>query len=371
MQRVALITNVLSHYRIPCFQALSEQLSGQICYFILSQDMKHRRYVMANEEPSFDYQFLRGIKWHNLPNDDRHFNNILPILRYKPEVLILGGWDEPTYLLLWLWGVMRGKKIFFWIESTKNEGNRTGIKERLKKLLLKYAAGCIVPGQRAMEYCQALGVSPDRIHIAPNAINRDFFQKQAITLLPKRDILKNKFMMDTSITILFVGRLVECFKNLTTLFQAVARLQHLPIKMIIVGDGLDRPNYEKQVRETDISNVHFVGTLNHLELSEYYMAADILVLPSQSETWGFVLNEGMEFGLPLIVSDAVGAAPDLVHDGENGFIVPVKDIERLAARIRQLVTDQNLRNAMGDKSREIIQHFSPERWAQGVADAIE
>jgi glycosyltransferase involved in cell wall biosynthesis len=372
LPRVALITNLLSHYRIPCFQRLSQALAGRIVFFTLAQDMLHRRYVLADEPRDLPVVRLGGWQWHRPPFDDRHVNNVLPVLKTNPKVLILSGWDEPTYLLLWAWGVLTRKRILFWIESTTHDGPRTGLKETVKRRLLKHASGCVVPGQRAREYCRALGVPEEHIFIAPNAINQDYFRSAAVRLLPQRAQLRERLNIKNEVVILYVGRLVEFYKNLSTLFRSYALLakQGTPTLLVIVGDGPDRSVYEALAQNLNIRNVRFVGLLAHDALCEYYSAADILVLPSASETWGFVLNEGMEFGLPLVVSEAVGAGPDLVREGENGYVVPVGSVDLLAVRLRQLVEDANLRERMGTRSRQLVQDFSPANWADGMANAI-
>jgi glycosyltransferase involved in cell wall biosynthesis len=87
------------------------------------------------------------------------------------------------------------------------------------------------------------------------------------------------------------------------------------------------------------------------------------VLPSRlHETWGLVVNEAMNFALPVVVSDKVGCAPDLVQDGENGFVVAAGQAEALAAAVRKLVESPDLRRTMGGRSRERI-----DRWHYGLA----
>ncbi len=76
----------------------------------------------------------------------------------------------------------------------------------------------------------------------------------------------------------------------------------------------------------------------------------------------------MEFGLPLVVSDAVGAGPDLVRD--NGFIVPAGDVAALAEALERLAADEDLRRRMGRSSRVLIEKYSPERWVRGVLRAV-
>ena len=123
--------------------------------------------------------------------------------------------------------------------------------------------------------------------------------------------------------------------------------------------------------EQGLKRVRFLGTLEQDALCKVYAAADVLVLPSRSEAWGLVLNEGMEFGLPVIASDSVGAVPDLLPEEENGFIVPVGDVKALGSALGRLMEDEALRRRMSEASRRIIEGFTPERWAKGVLRAVD
>jgi glycosyltransferase involved in cell wall biosynthesis len=344
-------------------------------FFFLTENMSHRGYVVSKGGDNLPATWLKGWKWHRPPNDDRHLNNITQIVKGKYDLIVMGGWDEPTYLLLWLWAIASRKKVLFWIESTAYDaynGPHRKIKEYYKRLVLKKAAGCSVPGKRAFEYCSSLGMPKSRIFLAPNATDRTYFSGQADRLRPHRNQIRGKLGVE-GVTLLFVGRLVEAHKNVATLIRACEKLAlggH-PVNLMVIGNGPDRTRYESIVAERRMSRVFFLGELNHDQLCEVYTAADILVLPSSSEAWGFVLNEGMEFGLPLVVSEAVGAGPDLVHPGENGFVFPVGDSERLAEILELLIRDEELRKRMGQASTRIIQDFTPEAWATGVVKAIE
>jgi glycosyltransferase involved in cell wall biosynthesis len=375
MPHVAFVTNVLAHYRVPCFGSLAEKLRGQISFFFLTENMSHRTYVISKDSDNLPATWLKGWNWHRPPNDDRHLNDIRPIIRGNYDVIVLGAWDEPSYFVLWVWAVASGKKVLFWIESTAYDtynGPRRKVKEYCKRLLLKNAAGCSVPGRRAFEYCSVLGMPESRIFVAPNATDRAYFSRQADRLHPNRNEIRERLGAE-GVTLLFVGRLVEAHKNVSTLINAFGKLslRGEPISLMIVGNGPDRTKYESMVAKHRMPRVFFLGELNHDQLCEVYTAADILVLPSSSEAWGFVLNEGMEFGLPLVVSEAVGAGPDLVHPGENGFVFPVGDSDALASYLEILVRDESLRKRMGQASRRIIENFTPEAWAQGVVKAIE
>lgn len=369
--RVALVTNVLAHYRVPCFEALAALLPGQIDFFLLAQDMPHRYYVLATDRAALRLKVLDGISWTRPPFDDLHLNDPRPVLR-NYDLVILSGWAEPSYLLLWM--LLRGlnRRIGFWIESTLNDASRSSWKELPKRWMLAPARGVIATGTSAADYCAWLGMPRERIFIAPNAVNVKFFQTQERLLVPQRERLRTELNL-TGVVILFVGRMVEFYKRVSVLLRAQQKLEeeHLPAELVLVGEGPDRAEYERLCRELNLQHVRFVNFLEHTELSTYYAAADVLVLPSRSETWGLVINEAMEFGLPIVTTTAVGASPDLVPNNENGRVVPPDDVDALAGALTELVRDADLRRHMGERSREIITRYTPEAWAEGFARGLE
>jgi len=100
------------------------------------------------------------------------------------------------------------------------------------------------------------------------------------------------------------------------------------------------------------------------------IAADVFALLSLHETWGVVVNEAAASGLPLVVSDRVGAAYDLVRDGQNGFIVPGGDVEAAAVALKRLADDPELRRRAGDRSREIVAGWSYEPSVESFVAAV-
>ena len=119
-----------------------------------------------------------------------------------------------------------------------------------------------------------------------------------------------------------------------------------------------------------------LGALGARELRGLYAAADAVVLPSIrtatfTEPWGFVVNEAMHQGTPAIASDAVGAvAGGLVRDGRNGLVVPAGDSAALAARLRALAENPDLRRRLGAAAHEDVAPYTPEAWVRGVQAAL-
>src|SRR5208283_2452823 len=113
------------------------------------------------------------------------------------------------------------------------------------------------------------------------------------------------------------------------------------------GDGEERTNLEHRARALKWDSIRFIGFRNQSELPALYDLSDVFVLPSEHEPWGLVINEVMNAGKPVVVSDRVGAGPDLVEDGVNGFVFPARDVAALANRLQRMIDNPEDRAAMG------------------------
>jgi GxxExxY protein len=129
--------------------------------------------------------------------------------------------------------------------------------------------------------------------------------------------------------------------------------------LVFVGEGPLRKEIETYIKEKNLKNVFITGFISQAEIPKYYAIADIFVLPSGvGETWGLVVNEAMNFGLPVIVSDLVGCGKDLVKHGENGYIFKFGDIDELTNYLRDLIIDENKRIKFIQKSFAIVIRYS-------------
>ena len=141
--------------------------------------------------------------------------------------------------------------------------------------------------------------------------------------------------------------------------------------LLFVGDGEERSALEQRARETGWESIRFLGFKNQTDLPPLFDLCDVFVLPSAAEQWGLIVNEVMNAAKPIIVTDEVGAAPDLVRDGENGYVVPVGDIGVLAKRLQDVVGDPGTARRMGERSLEIIQGWGFKEDVAGLRQALE
>lgn len=177
------------------------------------------------------------------------------------------------------------------------------------------------------------------------------FKPQRIGIREDLGIKENDFV------ILYVGRLSTEKAPLICL-DAYRRLDNKNKKLFVVGDGPMRKEFEEYIRNFNIKNVKLTGFQSRKNLPDFYTVADVLVLPSFRETWGIVINEAMCFGLPIITSDKIGAAVDLVREDYNGFIFPSGDAEKLSICIEKLINlTSTEREVFGRRSFEIVNQW--------------
>jgi glycosyltransferase involved in cell wall biosynthesis len=153
------------------------------------------------------------------------------------------------------------------------------------------------------------------------------------------------------------GRLVP-IKGFDLLLQALpAILDALPAsRLLLVGDGPDRPLLEAQARALGVADrVQLVGV--HAQVAPFLAAADLLVAPSRNEGLGKALVEAMALGCP-VVATRVGGIPTVVADGETGRLVPPEDPGALAQAVAELLGDPGLRQTMGEAGRRRAEQFS-------------
>ena len=140
--------------------------------------------------------------------------------------------------------------------------------------------------------------------------------------------------------------------------------------LMFIGDGSQRKALENAPGPRHWSSIKFLGFRNQTELPGYYDLGDVLVLPSAFEPWGLVINEVMNAGRAVVVSDQVGCGPDLVRPGENGAVFPAGDIVRLRQALVDLTGDLRECRAMGEKSLEIIKTWGLEEDIAGLKQAL-
>jgi glycosyltransferase involved in cell wall biosynthesis len=225
-----------------------------------------------------------------------------------------------------------------------------------------------VIGVAARRHLERFGVEPARMFSSPYCI--DTASLEAQVQLNERSASRERLgVAPDSIVILFSGKLIPR-KAPLLLAEAVLGLSDDTV-LLYVGDGPLRPEIERRLRPRLGKRLVTPGFVNQSVLGAFYAAADLFVLPSAYETWGLVVNEAQQFALPVVVSDRVGCRHDLVVEGETGFVFPFGDVKALAARLRQLLGNRDLRESMGTAGRHrVLARYTVEAAVGGIAIAM-
>jgi len=266
-----------------------------------------------------------------------------------------------------------GAELLVRDEQTLLHG-RPAPKRALKAVALRalYAQSSgLYIGEQSRRYFRRYGMPEERLFPARYCVDNRYWRGQARDLAPQRAALRARFgVAGDAPVVLFSGKLIEK-KQPLMLIEAFARLRaRHDCALLIAGDGPLRPEAEALAARLGLADVRFAGFLNQSELPMAYAAADVFVLPSKlHETWGLVVNEAMNFGLPVVLSDKVGCAEDLVPGDRNGFTFGHRSVTQLASALEALVADEALRRRLGEQGRAHIERYSIEACADGIVAA--
>lgn len=261
----------------------------------------------------------------------------------------------------------------------ESSGLETGLAKRVSdcvvKRLFQVIDGFLYVGTQNRQFYSDRGVRDAQLFPMPYAVNNSHFQNAIRRATSSRDELRQSLnIVGDAPVILFAGKLVSRKKPLDLLMAYERTVRPFAPGsepyLVFVGEGEERCHLERRVIELQLSRVRFTGFINQAEMPRYYGLCDVFALPSQHEPWGLAVNEAMNAAKPIIVSDQVGCARDLVRAGQNGFIVPAGDIDGLASVLLRLAHDGALRAAMGRQSLRIISEFSFEQDLQGLKQAL-
>lgn len=279
--------------------------------------------------------------------------------RERFDVLVIGGWSLMATQLAIVWARLH-RTPYLLISENHFREPRGAIVRALKSGVLPRivapAAGHLVTGSLASEHQLHYGAKPGSITIFPNTVDVEAFGRRADELRLRRDELRRGLgISEDAVVLTQVSRLIPV-KGPDEALEAYARARSLtqrPLHLVLVGSGPLREELEARAAELELP-VTFTGWLSGDPLIEIYALTDIFLLLSRRETWGIVVNEAAACGLPLVLTDRVGAAQDLLKPGENGALVPSGDIDEQAQALAQLADGAELRERYGLRSRELI-----------------
>jgi len=265
------------------------------------------------------------------------------------------GYGRAAYILMLLWCRLKGIKVLMFAESWY-PGNL--ILDKLKGIFIKQTTDiCFVSGKRAKEhFIKRLNYSENKIIEGYSTVDNDHFSSgKAEKATPPQLLCVARFAPEKNLELL-----IKAFKS--------SKLSE-KWELRIVGGG---PLKNKLQEMSEGANINLTDWLSYEQLPDLYSSASCFILPSIFEPWGLVVNEAMAAGLPVILSDRVGAYPDLLKKNENGWLFDAENKDELTGIFDSLLemSEKELKE-MGMKSKNIIAGFTPKIWAQKVLDFMK
>lgn len=327
----------------------------------------------------YDYQFLDC--WGS-----KQWKNVLqqPIAKNITKVLERGNFDA-VWVHGWAWFcslqvIFTAKKLNIPVllrgESNGLQETNQLLKKNVKRIFLNFLfeeiSAFLYVGNLNRQFYRNYGINELNLFAVPYAVNNNFFESQAKLAKTDRENLKRSLNLESNRPIiLFAAKLIDVKRphDLLSAYRLLSPdgIQEPEAYLLFVGDGALKASLENIANETGWQSIRFVGFKNQSEMPAMYDLCDIFVLPSSFEPWGLAINEVMNAGKAIVISDQVGCASDLVLDGQNGAIFPVGDVVALAESMRWAIANSVV---AGDRSREIIKKWSFQEDIEGIKQAL-
>ena len=320
----------------------------------------------------YKYRFLKNNSWK--PSMYNGFFGIInlelfSILRKKKRggILIISGWRYFSSIYAILLGKLFGLKVCIRCDASLNQEILQGkLKLKLKKVvfwcLFKVSNKFLYIGEQNKLFYKFYGVREKDLIYTPFAVENKRFQKDYETHIKNKALIRTELQIpENKKVILYSGKYIYTKRPLDLLNAALTCKSQKDIFLIFMGEGELRLEMESFVQKNNMKNVLLTGFINQTELYKYFIAADLFVMCSGKEPWGLVVNEALNFGLPVIASDLAGAHADLVDPAVNGYVYPGGDIKALAACIDKIVCGDLPLEIAKNRSLQIIKEFSNEK----------
>jgi glycosyltransferase involved in cell wall biosynthesis len=337
--RVAVVSPEPTPYRSPLFDRLAQRREIDLTVIYAARTVVGRTWEI---QPHHRAVFLSGPRFPGLRHVLRHdypltFGIGRALREARPDVVVVSGWSVFAEQVALAWCRVRSVPYILLVESHDlgpRAGWRRAVKRAVVPRIVRGAASVLVVGSAARDSVVARGAVPERVRIFANTID--------------------------------VPRWIERAERLE-------RAPHDGVVVLSVGRDVPEKGFDvlrAACGKAAVNLAIIAGGHSESELAQAYVDADIFALLSRHETWGVVVTEAAASGLPLVLSDRVGAAYDLLRDGENGFLVPADDVAAAARALRTLADDPDLRRRMGDGSRELARGWGYEPSVENFVAAV-
>jgi len=382
---LGIITTHPIQYQVPWFRALSAHPDIELTVFFCSRHGLRRSYDEGfGKEFSWDIPLLEGYRYVFLnnvsgrPSVSSFWGLNTPgvghrIARANLDALVVTGWHSLAYWQAILSAIRLSLPLVLRTEFRGVPDPRwpwNCVKRTVLSELFRRTSAFLTIGTANREAYLRYGACSDRLFHVPYSVDNDRFARESEQARRDRSKLRRAWGLDPeAFVFIYSGKLIEKKRPLD-LLRAFADVKISRCQLLIVGDGPLRDVCQEQAAVYG-NRVVFAGFVNQSHMPVAYALADCLVLPSDwLETWGLSVNEAMACSLPAIVSDRVGCAPDLIRNGQTGYVFSFGNAEELSSLMCGMAEDRQNAAHMGEQARRHIQQFSVGKAVDGTIRAL-
>jgi len=334
----------------------------------------------------WDIPLLDGYPWVSLRNRSRapgpgsFFGLFNPgiwglISRGKFDAVVLyTGYICATFWVALAAAKWKRARVLFGTDAhdlTARDGKRwkSRVKRWLWPGLFRLADVVIIVSSGGAALMRSLGIPEDRIMVVPFCVDNDWWMERSDRV--DRAGVRARWDIPQDVAVVLFCAKLQPWKRPQDVLRAFAKARSADAYLVFAGDGTLRPALESEAESLGIAGrVRFLGFVNQSGLPEVYTASDLMVLPSDHEPFGLVVNEAMLCRCPVVVSDRVGARFDLVREGETGYVFPCGDVDSLAAILRDALRDRTHLQRMGELSRNRMSSWSVKDYVGALIQAV-
>jgi glycosyltransferase involved in cell wall biosynthesis len=367
--RLAIVASHPIQYFVPYYRALAQNAALDVRVLFASKiGIERKLDPEMGVEIAWKMDLTGGYAHEFLVEADRitrtglrQVNNpsvTAALLRIQPEVVILHGYGMMTMLRALAWCRARRIPAIMTSDSSTHStgpGLRRLLKLLMMPVLLRQYSAFLTMSERGEDYLASLGVCRRQMFRSPMLLPEQFWSIRQKREAVGAEMRAQLGLRADDVVLLYVGKIYPG-KRVGDIFAALQQLRRdgLDLKrvnLIIAGDGEQRTQLEAAAAVAQLPT-QFLGFVNIDELPRYYCAADVLVHPAEIEQYGMVVLEAAVLGLPLILSDRVGAigATSIARPGANALVYGCGDRGALASAIRRLIEEPCRRRRMAEAS---------------------
>ncbi len=392
--RLAYLVSHPIQYQAPLLRRIAREPDIDLTVFFGSDfSVRDYRDKGFGVQVKWDVPLLDGYKHRFLPAlRDNGTQTVTAPLNYGIFAALRGVPGERPFDALWVHGYSTlttlqgmlaaktlGIPVLLRAESRQGSRSRSASKRLAKRLFfsgLRHLVDAVLPiGTLNAAYWQDhFGESLPQF-LMPYAVDNEYFSSRSEAAASSRNRLLADLGLNASRPVILYVSKLQTRKRCDDLLEAYLRLSPRPgvephPYLLIVGDGEERASLEQRAQESGLESIRFCGFRNQSELPAFFELATVFVLPSEGEQWGLIVNEVMNAGRAVIVSDGVGCQPDLVTNGVEGCVFPTGDVAALTRALQTVLATPEIAAAMGERGRRRIAAWNFEKDVRGLKAAI-